>query len=561
MVDKIEKLDDKEIPEKPSSAVGSRFAYYANPAGNILQNKFEFGANWIQNIVGAGEARTFDGNTEKFAKKQQKLENIKHKYENFSLQGGNKSQNEDERNLLDIKSLQTLREASDGLKDASELRRKGRVPDQLEVLLEASLNEDLKKLLTYEEEEYRKKISSQLSGVYEKNAKEIDSVEQKNIDMIKYRILFSLIFFGALDVLEITGSILDNFGGEFSDSVGRVLRDPNSMGPFADINKAFGVDKIFEGLSQFPILNDINQFGVDAFSTEYTQPFAEIANSLIKSEGLDLALKGAAAAYILAKEIELRKEYSKTQKDIGNAITEVDDYVKKNAEILIEKTALTIIEKQENARLDTIYLRDFLRNKDGGLREINKKRSSVMKIMDAQILDQNGVSRSLHDWLIELQNTDGAERDNKLQTFIVLLTIPENIKSLKVLNEVIKNSIEIDGNEIRNEKKDILEQFITDSNYQKLKSILAKSHEDLSSDLSSSKDEFIDKILSLPRKEVDKIIVDIAKIARKDEVVFNIKENSFQPEVSTNLYDQKKGNVDRFASNVLNPKTTTTIAI
>ena len=458
MVDKIEKLDD-QINQRPSSTVASRFAYYAQPARDFLINKFQFGANWTQNIVGAGEARTFDGNTEKFAEKQQKLENIKHKYESFSLQGGNKSENEDERNLLDIKTLKILREASDGLEDASELRRRGRVSDQLEVLMEASLKEDLKKLLTYEEEEYRKKISSQLSGVYEKNAKEIDSVEQKNIDMIKYRILFSLIFFGALDVLEITGSILDNFGGEFSDSVGRVLRDPNSMGPFADINKAFGVDKIFEGLSQFPILNDINQFGLDALSTEYTQPFAEIANSLIKSEGLDLALKGAILAYQLSNEIELHKEYSKTQKDIGNAVTEVDDYVKKNAEMLIEKTALTIIEKQENARLDTIYLRDFLRNIDGGLKEINKKRSSVMKIMDAQILDQNGSARSLYDCLIELQSTDGAERDNKLQTFIVLLTMPENIKSLKVLNEVIKNSIEIDGDEIRNEKKDIFDNL------------------------------------------------------------------------------------------------------
>ena len=121
MVDKIEKLDNKEIPEKPSSTVGSRFAYHANPPRNILQNKFEFGANWIQNIVGAGEARTFDSNTEKFAEKQQKLENIKQKYENFSLQGGNKSQNEDERNLLDIKSLQTLREASDGLEEGDEI--------------------------------------------------------------------------------------------------------------------------------------------------------------------------------------------------------------------------------------------------------------------------------------------------------------------------------------------------------------------------------------------------------------------------------------------------------
>jgi hypothetical protein len=71
------------------------------------------------------------------------------------------------------------------------------------------------------------------------------------------------------------------------------------------------------------------------------------------------------------------------------------------------------------------------------LREINKKRSSVFKIMDAQILDQNGATRSLHNWLIELQNTDGAERDDKLQNFIVLLTMPQNIKSLKVLNVIV----------------------------------------------------------------------------------------------------------------------------
>jgi hypothetical protein len=561
MVDKIEKLDDNKIPETPSSTVGSRLAYYAKPAKNFLQNKLGFGANWIMNIVGAGEARTLDGNTEKFAEKKQKLENIKHKYEGFSLQGGNKSENDDERNLLNIKSLKTLREASDGLEDALELRRGGRAPDQLEVLMEASLKEDLKKFLTYEEEELRKKNVTFISANSEKNAKEIDSLEQKNMDAIKSRIFFSLIFFGIFEALEVTSSILGNFGGEFSDSIGRVLRDPNSMGPFAEINKAFGVDKIFEGLSQIPILNDINQFGVDALSTEYTQPFAEIANSLIKSEGLDLALKGAILAYQLSNEIDLYKEYSKTQKNIGNAIKEIEGGVEKNTEMVIEKIAENIIEKQENARLDTIYLRDFLRNKDGGLREINKKRSSVMKIMDAQILDQNGSARSLYDWLIELQNIDGDERDKKLQTFIVLLTLPENIKSLKVLNEVIKNSIEIDGDEIRKEKKDVLKQFITDSNCKEMKAFLAKSHENFAQDKDSSKDEFIDKILSMPRKDVDEIIVEIAKIARKDQVVFNIKENSFQPEVSSNLYNQKKDNVDRFATRVLRPENKETIVI
>jgi hypothetical protein len=558
MTDIIKKPDD-QIDERPSSVVTSRFAYYTNPARDFLLDRFQFGANWIQNIVGVGEARTFDGNTEKFAEKQQKIEDIKKKYEGFSLQGGNMGQNEDEE-LQNIKSLKILHENFDGV---IESRRGNRAPDQLEILMEASLKEDLKKLLTLEEEEYRKKISSQASGVYEKNANEIDSVEQKNTDMIKYRILFSLICFGVLDVLEITGSILDNFGGEFSDSVGKVLRDHNSMGAFADINKAFGVDKIFEGLSQFPILNDINQFGVDAFSTQYTQPFAEVANSLIKSEGLDLALKGATAAYLLANEIELRKEYSKTQKNIGNAVTEVDDYVKKSAEMLIEKTALTIIEKQENAQLETIYLRDFLVNKKRDLKEICKNKSSEAKIMNAQILDQNGVGKSLYDWFQELQNSydDGIERDKKLQTFIALLTMPENIKSLKVLNEVIKNSVEKDGDEIKKEKKDILEQFITDANYKEMKALLAKSHGDFSSDPSSSKDELIDKILNMPRKEVDKIIVDIAKIARKDQVVFNIKQNSFQPEISANLYDQKKGNVDKFTKSILNPEVKTTIAI
>ncbi len=573
MVDKIEKPDDNKTLEKPSSIVGSRFGHYATivgsrfehyatPARNLLLNRLGFGANWIQNIVGAGEAKTFDSNTEKFAEKQQKLDDVKQKYEGFSLQGGNRSHNEDERNLLDIKSLQTLREASDGLEDALESRRRGRTPDQLEILMEATLKEDLKKFLTHEEEELRKKNVTFISANSEKNAQEIDSVEQKNMDMIKYRILFSLIFFGALDVLEITGSILDNFGGEFSDSVGRVLRDPNSMGPFADINKAFGVDKIFEGLSQTPILNDINQFGVDALSTEYTQPFAEVANSLIKSEGLDLALKGAILAYQLSNEIDLYKEYSKTQKKIGSAVKEVEGEVEKNVEMVVDKIAENIIEKQENTRLDTIYLRDFLRNKDGALREINKKRSSVMKIVDAQILDQNGATQSVYTWLIELQNTDGAERDDKLQTFIVLLTMPQNIKSLKVLNEVIKNSVEIDGDEIRKEKKDVLKQFITDSNCKEMKALLAKSHENFSQDQDSSKDEFIDKILSMPRKEVDKIIVEIAKIARKDQVVFNIKKNSFQPEVSANFFEQKKGDVDRFATNVLHPENkATTIAI
>ncbi len=558
MVVKIEKPGGKKTPVAPSSTVGSRLAYYANPAKNFLQNKLGFVANWIMNIVGAGVPGTFDGNTEKFAEKQQNIEDIEQKNNKFSLQGGNIWQNE----VLDIKSLKTLREASDGLEDALGSRRRGRVPDQLEVLLEASLKEDLKKFLTQEEEEYRKKISSQVSGVYDKNANEIDSVEQKNTDMIKYRILFSLICFGVLDVLQITGSILDNFGGEFSDSVGKVLRDHNSMGAFADINKAFGVDKIFEGLSQFPILNDINQFGVDALSTPYTQPFAEVANSLIKSEGLDLALRGAVVAYQFANEIELRKEYSKAQKNIGNAVTEVDDYVKKSAEMLIEKTALTIIEKQENVQLETIYLRDFLANKKGDLKEICKNKSSEEKIINVQILDQKCVGKSLYDWLHELQNTDEAERDNKkLQTFIVLLTMPENIESLKVLNEVIKNSSVKDSDEIKKEKKDILKQFITDSNHQKLKSILAKSHEDLSSDSCSSKDELINKILSLPRKEVDKIIVDIAKVARKDQIVSKIKENSVQPEISANLYEHKKSNVDRFASSVLNSETKTTLAI
>lgn len=561
MVGEIENLDGKITPEKPSSSVKNRFADCTNFVRIFLQNKFKFGADRIENIFGAGKAGTFDGNTQKFAEKQQKLENLEQKYESFSLQGGNKSQYEDERNLLDIKSLQTLREASDGLEDYLEFRRRGRAPDQLEILMEASLKEDLKKFLTHEEEELRKENVAFISTNSEKNAKEIDSLEQRNIDMIKYRILFSLIFFGAFEVLEMTSSILGNFGGDFSESVGRVLRDPNSMGPFAEINKAFGVDKIFEGLSQMPILNDINQLGVDAFSTEYTQPFAEVANSLIKSEGLDLALKGAIFAYQLSNEIDLYKEYSKTQKKIGDEIKEIEGGVEKNTEMVIEKIAENIIEKQENARLDTIYLRDLLRNKDGGLREINKKRSSVIKIMDAQILDQNGATKSVYNWLIELQNTDEPERDEKLQTFIVLLTMPKNIKSLKVLNEVVKNSMEIDGDEIRKEKKDVLKQFITDLNYKEMKALLAKSHENFSQDEASSKDEFIDKILSMPRKEVDKIIVEIAKIVRKDQVVFNIKENSFQPEVSSSFFEREQNNVNQFATQVLNPANKKTIVI
>lgn len=481
--------------------------------------------NIIPNFFGKGEAKSLDGSTRRFNEKKERLEDMAKMIEAFSMRGGNKTllEYQDDSEFLEyIKNIDKLDTLKASNIDGSE-------PDKLQLLLEDSLKKDLAIYIAESEEELRKRNSKLATISTEKAENLIDSTEKKNIDAVKYRIMATILFFGILDCLDIASHVLDNFGGDFADSVGRVLRDPNVMGGFSEINKAFGVDKIFEGLSKIPILHDINQFWVDAFSTELLQPFGTIAQSVIQSEVSGIALKSAVLAYQFSSEIGLYKDYAKAQKQTKNIIDDLEHDLTKSSDDIIENVAKEIVKKQEYFRLDTIYLRDFLKSEE--IETIDNALKS--KLLEAKIKDEKKQEKSAYQWLKDIFDPNNHSKKNDLEKFIVLLSSPENAEALKLVSEVAKKS-QGSTQDVIEEKQKILEKFVTDSNYEEIKSLIEKSEQERPEFLrvnfpqNCSRDQFCNLILQSEPRDCDRIIVEIAKNVRVPEVVLNLKNKLSQ---------------------------------
>jgi len=227
-----------------------------------------------------------------------------------------------------------------------------------ELILKQKLIKDLLDEIEKEDERIRKKASDDIGKTHGSIAGKVEEVENENQNAVKYRILASLIVFGVLDILDLVAEVAGHFGevGEkFYEGVKKVVTDPNCMSFFADVNQALKLDVVAEGVARIPIFADLNQFAVDAFTSEYLGSLTSLGFDAIQGDAADYLLRFAVLVCVINGEVDLNKKYEGIQEKINADIEKCRIKTKEEYEKYVVGTAENIIAKETENELKIVY--------------------------------------------------------------------------------------------------------------------------------------------------------------------------------------------------------------
>lgn len=500
----------------------------------------------IMSAVGKGKGRTFDGS---FKHNQEKLEGV------------NVISREVEGRFVALPQhiIDELRkdnpDKGDKISNLDELWK-----EKFKEIDEAIA----KKILEEREEEERriqKKQSEQVLMVAGSVNKNIEDEKSENADSLKYRIFASLIFSGILDVTDILGCVLDIFGvnDDFAKAVGNVVADDNVMSFFGKINHAFGIDKALEGISKFPIINDINQSALEMTKTDAFQTFSPLAKEAITGDLAESAMRFASVVQMVIGERGLQINHEERSRENDEKIRDLEETIREGAKPDVIRIATRVIEVETRFKLDESYMRNYLQSVCGGYEEISdvdRDKLGHFKIRDG---DKNDCG-TLFDKINEVkQEGDEAEKISKIQKILELVVEDKARNNMQVLESfgevarksfyeskesnqfyliivkereeylkgVVLNGLGDAGNEYKKEAAQEALKEAIQAKYAGNPSNIGKKNSAISA--LSNPDDFADFIKNefQGRKEFDDIVTKIAISVRKDEVASSIVRSPF----------------------------------
>ena len=381
------------------------------------------------------------------------------------------------------------------------------------------IQEELNKVLE-EKKELRQKADTDISKVKNSVDAKADESESANQDAILYRLLASLIIFGALDIVDAFGKILENFKGfeiQFEDGVKALMRDTEVLGFLGTVNEALKIDEVFKALSQFPVLIDLNQFLIDLAKSDTVGYFAEGAGEMLNphlsdgttatSPAASFLLKGAILMATAKAEFELYIDDSKKAKESESEINKLESHIRGMLDDGIRKFATSIIPietKQALKNIDFKVLQD-IRKSDSetpeGLKEDLKK---------CKLFDNDGKEISA-DTLLDPSKYDDAQ-------FIAIMKLQPRHQIDTLTKIVEKNSNELLGDVKENytrSRRELLARSIGDLTNESIESTMYNmggKAKTLSGKIPQCEDieGVLDEIMKLNREEVDKVIFALA---------------------------------------------------
>ena len=418
-----------------------------------------------------------------------------------------------------------------------------------------------RKILEEREEEERrilKKQGEQVLIVADKVNNNIEEEKKENADSLKYRIFASLIFSGVLDVTDILECVINIFGinEDFAKAVGDVVANSEVMSFFGDINKTFGIDKILEQMSKFPVLNDINQTALDASKTDAFQAFSPLVKEAITGDLAEHAFRFLSVVQTVLGERGLQINHEKRSEENDKEIRELEERIREESKPDAIRIASRAIEMETRLRLDEIYMRDYLKSVCEGSEVING--SDKSKLNHFKIRDENKREcGTLFEKIEEAKSeNDAEEKLNKIKKILELVVgdkdrhnmdVLESFREVargrfyraevsddkiqpqreKYLKEEVLKDLELAGNTYKKEAaKEALKEAINNK-YTGNNDYIATANTQISA--LSNTDEFANFIKNQfqDRKQFDDIVTKIAISVRKDEVAQTVVRSPY----------------------------------
>lgn len=441
--------------------------------------------------------------------------------------------------------------------------------DKLEEIEKAIAQKILEERLE-EERRLQKQHLERVVMVADGVNKNIEDEKNENADSLKYRIFASLIFSGILDVTDILECVFNIFGvnDNFAKAVGEIVANNDLMSFIGDVNRTFGIDKVMEGISRVPIVNDINQAALDLTRTDAFQTFSPLAKEAFTGDFTEFAMRIASFVNIVIGERGLQINHEQRSKENDEKIRELEEIIREESKPDAVKIATRVIEVETRFRLDEIYIRNYLKAVFDDGQEIND--SDKRKLGHFEIRDDNKENcGTLLDKINEAKDeTDKAKKISKINEILKLVVEDKERNNMDVLNSfrevaresfyessqsnqsdiiedqrekylkgVVLKGLGEDGNEYKTDeaKKALTEaikaKYVGNPKYigEKNSAISALSNAD---DFANFiKNEFQD------RKEFDDIVIKIAISVQKDEIAQTVVRSPFhrvrpKPEIS-----------------------------
>lgn len=392
-----------------------------------------------------------------------------------------------------------------------------------ELILKQKKIKELLDEIEKEDERIRKKASDDIGKTHDSIVGKVEEVESENQNAAKYRLLASLILFGVLDVLNLVAEIAGHFGevGEkFHEAVKKVVTNPNCMSFFADVNQTLKLDVVAEAVASTPIFEDLNQFAVDAFTSEYLGSITSLGFDAIQGDLADYLLRFAAVVYVINSEVALGKKFDDVDEKIKAEYEKCRIKVKEELEKNEITRAENIIEKETESELGMIYVGALKRAKIDNMSDTLKE--DLKKI---EIVDHEGIKKNALELL-----TNESQKG--------LLYIPTDVKMHEDLEMIAKKNRDCfkEDKKVAEAREELLSKCVEKLDLAIIKNTLItkvnakKIGEEIDVDgidenyIKEKKDKLIEAVMKLSVKDGDSIITALAIEEQRSQKIRDAKQ-------------------------------------
>ena len=392
-----------------------------------------------------------------------------------------------------------------------------------ELILKQKKIKELLDEIEKEDERIRKKASDDIGKTHDSIVGKVEEVESENQNAAKYRLLASLILFGVLDVLNLVAEIAGHFGevGEkFHEAVRKVVTNPNCMSFFADVNQTLKLDVVAEAVASTPILEDLNQFAVDAFTSEYLGSITSLGFDAIQGDLADYLLRFAAVVYVINLEVALGKKFDDVDEKIKAEYEKCRIKVKEELEKNEITRAENIIEKETESELGMIYVGALKRAKIDSMSDALKEDLKKIGTVDHEGIKKNALK------LLTNESQKG------------LLYIPTDVKMHEDLEMIAKKNRDCfkEDNRVAEAREELLSKCVEKLDLAIIKNTLItkvnakKIGEEIDVDgidenyIKEKKDKLIKAVMKLSVKDGDSIITALAIEEQRSQKIRDAKQ-------------------------------------
>jgi len=294
------------------------------------------------------------------------------------------------------------------------------------------------------DEEEKKKILKNTRAISQReleNESADQELDNKNFNMHFYRVMTSLMLFGVIDVLDIFGSALDLMGGDFSDSLKEIVGSQEVMGDLSKLYTALKIDEMVGLASSLPILEDLNQFFVDALSSDYLSPITSVGENFLSSQLAVLTLGAVLIANRGYQEYDIytqaKKLNEKEEKDLKQLKENIKISIKnfqKDPTLIFHKKNRVDMENYrsdiywDKVRSDNQFCEAFLTKAQNFLeKNISNVDNNIDKLTDKEKQDHQE-SKECFNKLKEFLEDTSFSSAEKIDKFEKYLELPQNKK-------------------------------------------------------------------------------------------------------------------------------------